>query len=229
MKTSLIKFALGSLAALALAIAPAQAVMINQLNNGFAESATNKINPDASYGSWLVWPDANLNVWNSSGLGVGISGNNTATSSGGWSFTTDGTGGTFNLNLSAFNAIQISAKGLSPSVTADVTAFNVNFFSGNATNDKGTTLSFSIASPTADWATVSAAFSTGSIAYGCTSQVDWANVTSYQIQGNYAAPAAFGMQYTDLQAVPEPATWALMGIAGGVLLAVRRSRNRRES
>lgn len=225
MKTSLIKFTLGSLAALAFSIAPAQAAaMINQLNNQAAESATNKINPNDGYGSWLVWPNAGMNVWNSWGLGV----DGTATTAGGCTFTTDGTGNPFSLNLSANNAIAVDVTSLTGN---SKTSFNVNFFSG-ADTSHGTTLTFNLTSPSASLATLSMNISTGVMAYGSTALADWTNITQYQIQGaDWGTPTGFGMQFTNLQAqvVPEPATLALMGIAGGALLLVRRSRTRRES
>jgi hypothetical protein len=130
------------------------------------------------------------------------------------------------LNLSANNAITLDVTSLAGN---SKTAFNVNFFSG-ADTSHGTTLSYNLASPSASLATLSVNMSAGVIAYGSTALADWTNITQYQIQGaDWGTPTAFAMQFTNLQAVPEPATWALMGIAGTGLLVVRRIRSRRES
>ena len=230
MNKSLVKFTLGSLAALALAITPAQAaVMINQLLNDGAtpESATNKYLPNAAYGSWVVPPNVGSNVWNSWGLGV----DGTATTAGGLVFTTNGANGTLSLNLSTFNAIQIDAKALAGNT---VTAFNVVLYSshvaGHPELTAGTVLKLNLASVTDPGSTQTVLFSTGIQASDAGSLANLSAINEYQIQGdNWGTPTAFAMQYTNLEAVPEPATWALMGIAGTGVMVVRRIRSRRES
>ncbi|MCX6935196.1 MAG: PEP-CTERM sorting domain-containing protein [Verrucomicrobia bacterium] len=219
-----IKITLGLVAVLTFSIAPAQAagVMINQLTDQASASATNAPNPEYAYGSWQA------HTWNSWGLGV-----NEATPEGGLTFLKDGTGGLLNLNLSSSTAITIDVKTLvwgAPEVANTATGFNVNFFSGTDTTH-GTSLAYNLASASVPVATtLSVDISAGTMAYGSTSLVDWANITHYEIQGNYANTSPLGLQFTNLQAtIPEPNTWVLVGVAGVALLGVRRWRARRES
>jgi hypothetical protein len=221
MKTSFIKFTLGWVALLAFSFGPAQAVMINQLTDQEPASETNQIMPNSSYNSWVLPPTEGSNVWNSWGLGV----SGTATSSGGLVFNTKGSGGAFSLDLSSYDTITIDAKGLEGN---EVTAFNLIFFSEGGTT-KGTLLSFTLPSASHPGSTLSVNRSAGTLPWGVTELANWSAITEYQIQGNFNAPTAFAMQYTNLQAVPESGTWVLLGIAGTVLMLMRRSRSGRES
>jgi hypothetical protein len=111
MKTSLIKLTLGSLAALAFAIAPAQGapLLINTLQDQGGTPLAPYQAQAWDYGTWSG------NTWNSWGLGV--TGN--ATVSGGATFTP------VTLNLSSYGQVQIEAQALAGNAA---TGFNVNFF-----------------------------------------------------------------------------------------------------
>jgi hypothetical protein len=208
MKTSLIKLTLGSLAALAFAIAPAQGapLLINTLQDQGGTPLAPYQAQAWDYGTWSG------NTWNSWGLGV--TGN--ATVSGGATFTP------VTLNLSSYGQVQIEAQALAGNAA---TGFNVNFFTDGSNYN---VYRFNIAAAPAGWTTVTVDFSSPLEVYGA---INWGSITSYELQGTFAGTDSMQMQFRNLQvqAVPEPATWALMGIAGTGLMVVRRIRSRRES
>lgn len=202
MKTSLIKYVLGSLAVLAFLSLPtpsrADVIYSFQDNSTF----------DYTYGTWNggnVLPGPTF-------LSIG---NGTARDNGGG-------GVTLALDPSPFAAsgqLQIEAKLLAGNAADE---FNVNLFSaidGNynvyrfstaGLNDATfTQLSLSLASPFETHGTI-----------------DWTNITKFELQGTYGSNAAFALGVRNLEVVttPEPGTWPIVLLGGVAWLGVRRFR-----
>ena len=70
-----------------------------------------------------------------------------------------------------------------------------------------TTLTFNLNAPT---------FSSGTM--------DWANITQYQLQGDYSTTDNFSIEFRNLEVVPEPTTWALLAGSLTFLVIARRRR-----
>lgn len=131
-----------------------------------------------------------------------------------------GTSGTWNLS-SYYPSGQISVEvRLLSSNAAD--NFNIILFS-SPTDYHGyqlstallntvtfTTLTFNLNAPT---------FTSGTM--------NWASITEYQIQGDYSTTDNFSMQFKNLQVVPEPAAWALVGAGLSMMTIFRRRHPRR--
>ncbi len=56
--------------------------------------------------------------------------------------------------------------------------------------------------------------------------MDWANITQYQVQGDYSTTNNFGVEFRNLEVVPEPTTWALVSGGLGLLMVLRRRMRR---
>ncbi|GAB4171537.1 MAG: hypothetical protein Fur0032_10810 [Terrimicrobiaceae bacterium] len=52
--------------------------------------------------------------------------------------------------------------------------------------------------------------------------MNWANITQYQLQGDYSTTDNFSLEFRNLEVVPEPATWVLLAGGLGVLAVLRR-------
>lgn len=52
--------------------------------------------------------------------------------------------------------------------------------------------------------------------------INWSNITMYQVQGDYSSTDTLSLEFRNLQIIPEPSVWALLGAGLGVAVILRR-------